>query len=153
MKKIIIFGFAILGALLVLALPVASAHIEISDMGHYYDGMANLGYVDYQNVADYNVSGAILVFIDNEIVAGEKLDMPIRYRAGFRCSPMKTLEFPLNTSEGHHTIVAYVYSMNNSIDRGYEYYTDGVEEEEAVEIESEEEEVEEWLECWKCGRP
>lgn len=108
--------------LLFLLLPAVSAHIDIMDMGHYYDGINSLGYVDYQNVANHTVGGAILVFVDGDIVAGKILNMKIRYVAGFRCSPIKTLEFPIIETEGEHRIVAYVLSMNSSTECVYDYY-------------------------------
>ena len=146
MKKERIYNLAIVLTLLFLVLPAVSAHIEISNMGHYYDPVDGLtGYVDYQNVVGYNISGAVLVFIDGDIVAGEIIKTHVRYVAGFRCSPIKTLEFPVNEAEGDHTIVAYVFSMNNSIQQEYDYYTEG------FDINAAEEEgkpEEEWLSCW-----
>jgi len=145
MKKERTYNLAIVLILLFLVLPAVSAHIEISDMGHYYDPVDGLtGYVDYQNVVGYNISGAVLVFIDGDIVAGEIIKTRVRYVAGFRCSPIKTLEFPINTSEGDHTIVAYVFSMNNSIQQAYDYYTEGF----GDEVTEGEREEEEWLSCW-----
>ena len=113
-------------------------------MGHYYDGINSLGYVDYQNVANHTVGGAILVFVDGDIVAGKILNMKIRHIAGFRCSPIKTLEFPLTETEGEHTIVVYILSMNNSIERVYEYYAVGGEE----EVIEERVQEDDWLTCW-----
>lgn len=123
-----IIGGLLILVLLSLAIPIASASIEITDIGEGYDLIGHYGFVDYQNIANYNVSGAILVFIDGDIVAGKILDMPIRYVAGFRCSPIKTLEFPLRTTKGDHTIVAYAISMNCTIQRIYEYTMEGWED-------------------------
>ena len=155
MNKRIIFEFAILGALLVLASPVAFAHIEISDMGHYYDPAEGLlGYVNCQNAAEYDLNGAVFVFVDDEIVTGKIIRIPVRYIAGFRCSPTKTFEFPINTSKGDHTIVAYVYSMNDSVERIYGYCAEDwwVNQGDEIESEPEEEMEEDWLACsWMCG--
>ena len=145
MKKGRIYKLVILSTLLFMVLPAVPAHIDIVDIGHYYDGIDHLGYIDYQNVADYNLSGTILVYIDDEIVAGKVIEMPIRHIAGFRCSPIKTLEFPLNETEGDHTIVAYVYSMHSSAERTYEYVA---EERWTQEPEENEEEEEDWLKCF-----
>jgi hypothetical protein len=136
-------------ALLFLALPTVTAHIDIIDVGHYNAARWNdieglCGYVDYQNVANYTIGGAILVFVDGEIVAGKILNMGIRYVAGFRCSPIKTLEFPITEAEGDHIIVVYIRSMNASVESAYEYYIEGAE----GVIEGEESEIEEdWLTC------
>jgi hypothetical protein len=142
----------VLLALLFLAMPAVSAHIDIIDIGHYNAARWNdieglCGYVDYQNVANHTLEGAILVFVDGEIAAGKILNMGIRYVAGFRCSPIKTLEFPITEAEGDHTIVVHIRSMNDSIERIYEYYAEGVEDRVEVE-ESKTETEEDWLECW-----
>jgi hypothetical protein len=142
-----IWGIISVLTLLFLSLPAVSAHIDIIDMGHYYDGISSVGYVDYQNVANHTVGGAILVFVDGDIVAGKILNMGIRYVAGFRCSPIKTLEFALNETEGEHTIVVYILSMNNSVERTYDYYAEGVEE----DVIEEREQEEKWLSCWGFG--
>ena len=149
-KQRIILGILIV-ALIFSGMPTVVAHIDIIDIGYnnaaQWDDIEGLcGYLDYQNVADYNISGAILVFVDSKIVAGKILDMNIRYIAGFRCSPIKTLEFPISEEEGHHHIVAYILSMNNSVQSTYDYYAEGLEE---GEIEPEEE-VEDWLLCSCC---
>lgn len=148
MKKEKIYIFIALLMLILSVLPTASAHIDIVDIGHYYDGISSLGYVDYQNVANHTLEGAILVFVDGEIVAGKILNMPIRYLGGFRCSPIKTLEFPIIEAEGDHTISVYIYSMNNTVSRTYEYYAEGIDD----TIETEEIETEkDWLKCcWMC---
>lgn len=151
MKKEGILGIVLM--LLFLVLPVASAHVEIIDMGHYYDGIDRLGYVDYRNAANYTVEGAILVFIDGDIVAAKMLNMDLRYVAGFRCSPVKPLEFALCEIEGDHTIAVCILSMNSSVERTYEYFAEGWWNDQEDEIESElEEEEEEWLECWMYRR-
>jgi hypothetical protein len=144
MKKELILGGIFILMLLFMALPVASADIDITGIGTQYDGLDHYGYVDYRNIANGNASGAILVFIDGTIVAAEILNMPIRYVAGFRCSPAKTLEFPLNDTEGVHTILAYAFSQNVSTQRSYGYYAEDwwMDQEDEVE-----EEVEVWLEC------
>ena len=149
MKKRIIFKLAILGALLFLVLPAVSAHIEIADIGHF-EGIEGLtGYIDCQNVAEYDLLGAILIFVDGEIAAGKIIKTRVRYVAGFRCSPIKTFEFPINESKGDHHIVAHVFSMNNSAERTYDYFVDGVEGDIALGEEGEEED---WLVCsWMCG--
>jgi hypothetical protein len=147
-----VIRIAFVGLLLFLPIATASASIEMTDIGIQYDMIEHYGYVDYQNTANHNVSGAILVFIDGDLVAGKIVDMPIRYVAGFRCSPTKTLEFPLKTTKGDHTIVAYVISQNITAQRGYEYTMDGWEEgevEEKTEIEEEGTNVKDWLPC--CG--
>jgi hypothetical protein len=146
MKQNEIRIYIIISTLLLLALPAASAHIDIIDVGHYYDGISSLGYVDYQNVANHTVGGAILVFVDGDIVAGKILNMKIRYVSGFRCSPIKTLEFPITETEGDHTIVVYILSMNSSRECVYEYYEEGVAEDVIGEAESECEV--DWLMCW-----
>jgi len=143
--------------LLFLALPVVTAHIDIIDVGHYdaarWDDIEGMcGYVDYQNVANYSVDGAILVFVDGEIVAGKTLNMKIRYVAGFRCSPIKTLEFPITEAEGDHTISVYVLSMNSSVERTHTYYAKGVGDMIETRSESEVEREEDWLTCWECKR-
>jgi hypothetical protein len=150
MMKHKIYNLLLVLVLILSVLPTASAHVDIVDMGHYYDGIDRLGYVDYQNVANYTVESAILVFVDGEIAAGKILNMKIRYVAGFRCSPIKTLEFPITEAEGKHTIVVYIYSMNSSTERVYEYTGEGVEE--VVDVEESEIEKD-WLTCWKCGGP
>lgn len=142
----------LLGTLLFMALPAVSAHIGIIDVGHnnaaQWDDIEGMcGYVDYQNVANYSIRGAILVFLDGEIVAGKIINMKIRYVAGFRCSPIKTLEFPISEAEGDHTIVVHVFSMNSSVERAYAYNAKGVEDETEVERDSEVEE--DWLTCWR----
>jgi hypothetical protein len=140
----IIRGILIL-VLLSLAIPIASASIEITDIGEGYDLIGHYGFVDYQNIANYNISGAILVFIDGDIVAGKILDMPIRYVAGFRCGPIKTLEFPLRTTKGDHTIVAYAVSMNRTVHCMFNYSMEGWEEMEAEE--GTEVKEEDWMKC------
>lgn len=144
MKKESILGGIFLLMLLFMLLPVASADIGITDIGTRYDGLDHYGYVDYRNIANSNVSGAILVFIDGTIVAAKPLYMPIRYVAGFRCAHTKTLEFPLNGTEGNHSILAYTFSQNISAERSYGYYAEDwwMKQEEKAE-----EEVEVWLEC------
>jgi hypothetical protein len=148
-----IYTLIVILTLLFMALPAVSAHIDIIDVGHYnaarwddIDGMC--GYVDYQNMANHTLEGAILVFVDGNIVAGKILNMKIRYIAGFRCSPVKTLEFPITETKGDHTIVVYIRSVNNSVERAYEYYAEG--KEDVIDMEESEEEVEEWLTCWGC---
>jgi hypothetical protein len=138
---------AFVGVLLFLVIATASASIEMTDIGVQYDMIEHYGYVNYQNTANHNVSGAILVSVDGDFVAGEIVDMPIRYVAGFRCSPTKTLEFPLKTTKGDHTIVAYALSQNITTQRIYEYTMDGWEEEVVDEKTEIEEEIEDWLEC------
>jgi hypothetical protein len=143
----------LIAMLLFMALPAASAHIEITDIGHnnaaQWDDIEGLcGYVDYQNVVNDTVKGAILVFVDNEIVAGKLLNMGIHYVAGFRCSPIKTLEFPISETEGCHTITVHILSMNSSVTSTYDYYAAGMEDE--IEVESEREVEEDWLKCWWC---
>jgi len=150
MKKERIYELALLLTLLFLALSAVSANIEISDMGHYEDIEGLTGYVNCQNVAECDLLGALLVFIDDEIVAGEIIKTRVRYVAGFRCAPVKTIEFPLNETEGKHHIIAHVFSMNSSIECTYDYYTEGLEEGIALEEESEQEE--DWLTCWMCER-
>lgn len=147
-------GISILVVVLIFtALPAVSAHIDILDVGHYNAARWNdigsmCGYVDYQNVANHTIEGAILVFVDGKIVAGKILDMRIRYIAGFRCSPIKTLEYPITEAEGKHEIVVYIYSMNASVKRVYEYIAEGVDE--AIEVKEREIE-EDWLPCsWGC---
>ena len=149
-ERRIISGILIM-ALLFSGIPTVSAHIEIIDIGHnraaqWNDIEGMCGYVDYQNVANHTIGGAILVFVDGEIVAGKILNMEIRYVAGFQCSPIKTLEFPITETEGGHTIVVHVLSMNSSSERTYEYYAKGIEEDVTEEVEREE--VEDWLTCW-----
>lgn len=141
-----IIGFILIVMLLFPAMPIASAHIDIEDIGVGYDLIYHYGFVDYQNLANYNVSGAILVFIDGDIVAGEILDMSIRYVAGFRCSPIKTLGFPLRTTKGDHTMAVYVLSMNHTVQRSYVYTMEGWEDEQDGE-ETKEPEIEDWLKC------
>ena len=146
MKKIIIFKFAIFGVLLFLVLPAVSANIAITDMGHYYDPVDGLtGYVDCQNVAEYDLLGALLVFVDDDIVAGEIIKTRVRYVAGFRCAPTKTIEFPLNATEGEHHVVTHIFSMNSSVRRTYGYYTEGFEDETTKESKEED-----WLTCGVC---
>jgi hypothetical protein len=144
MKKVLILGGIFIVMLLFMVLPVALADITITGIGTQYDGIGHYGYVDYRNIANVNASGAILVFIDRNIVVAKILNMPIRYIAGFRCSPTKTLEFPLNDTEGDHTILAYTFSQNVSAQRSYGYYAEDwwMEQEDKVE---EDDEV--WLEC------
>jgi hypothetical protein len=146
---------ALIATLLFLAIPAVSAHIDIIDIGHYnaarWDDIGGMcGYVDYQNVANHTIGGAILVFVDGKIVAGKKLNMKIRYVAGFRCSPIKTLEYPITETEGEHTIAVYIYSMNGSVECVYEYIAEGIDE----VIGTEESEIEEdWLRCsWGCEK-
>lgn len=142
----IIRGILIL-MLLFSVMPTASASIEIVDMGVYYDGETQCGYVDYTNTANHNVSGAILVFIDGNIAVGKIVDMDIRYVAGFRCSPVKTLEIPLRTAKGNHPIVVYVLSQNITAQCSYEYTMEGWEEM-VVEGETEfKDEIEDWMKC------
>jgi hypothetical protein len=151
-NKIIIS--VLVATLLFLVLSAVSAHIDIIDVGHNnaaqwddIDGMC--GYVDYQNVANYTVAGAILVFVDNKIVAGKILNMKIRYVGGRQCSPVKTLEYPITGAEGEHTIVVYIYSMNNSVGHVYEYYAEGIDE--VIDVESGSKVEEDWLPCcWGC---
>ena len=137
-----------------MGLPATSAHIAINAVGHnnaaQWDDIEGMcGYVDYQNMANHTIDGAILVFVDGEIVAGKILNMKIRYVAGFRCSPVKTLEFSITEAEGDHIIVVYIRSMNNSVECTYEYYAEGVEDQTEVE---ESEEEKDWLMCsWGCG--
>ena len=151
MTKNRIAMYVLLLALLFSALPAVTAHIDVLDVGHYnaarWDDIEGMcGYVDYQNVANHTIGGAILVFVDGEIVAGKILNMEIRYVAGFQCSPIKTLEFPITETEGGHTIVVYIHSMNDSIKRAYEYHTEGVEE----VVDAEESGIEkDWLLCWE----
>jgi hypothetical protein len=133
--------------LLFLAIATVSASIEMTDIGIQYDMIEHYGYVDYQNIANHNISGAILVFIDGDLVAGKIVDMPIRYVAGFRCSPMKTLECPLKTTKGDHTIVAYALSQNITAQRVYEYTMAGWEEEGVEEETGIKEEIEDWIKC------
>lgn len=147
--------YIVCAALLFLAMSAVSAHIDILDIGHYnaarWDDIEGLcGYVDYQNVANPTIGGAILVFVDGEIVAGKILNMKIRYVRGFRCSPIKTLEFPITEAEGRHEIAVYMYSMNSSVERIYEYTAEGI----AEVIDTEESEIEEdWLRCsWGCEK-
>ena len=142
--------YVLITTLLFLALPAVSAHIDIIDVGHNnaaqwddIDGMC--GYVDYQNVANHTVGGAILVFVDGEIVAGKILNMKIRYAGGRRCSPIKTLEYPITEAKGKHSIVVYIFSMNSSVECVYEYTAEGVDKGGDVESGSE---VEDWLKCW-----
>ena len=150
-----IITYVLIATLLFLAIPSVSAHIDIIDIGHYnaahwedIDGMC--GYVDYQNVANHTIGGAILVFVDGEIVAGEILNMKIRYVAGFWCSPIETLEFPITETEGEHTIVVYIYSMNSSAERTYGYYAEG----RGDALAAEEIKIEkDWLPCsWGCRK-
>jgi hypothetical protein len=150
-NKILIY--VLIATLLFFAMPAVSAYIDILDVGHYnaalWDDIEGMcGYVDYQNVANHTLEGTILVFVDGNIVAGKILDMKILYVAGFRCSPIKTLEFPITEAEGDHTIVVHVLSMNSSAERTYEYHAKGIEENITEEAESEE--VEDWLKCWSC---
>jgi hypothetical protein len=150
-NKIRLYVLIAICASFFMLLPIASAHIVIVDVGHnnaaQWDDIEGMcGYADYQNVANYTVKGAILVFVDNEIVAGKMLNMKIRYVAGFRCSPVKTLEFPITEAEGDHTIVVYVLSMNSSTERTYEYNAEG--KGEGVDVESENDREEDWLDCW-----
>jgi hypothetical protein len=79
-----LIGVAFVGVLLFMAIPTASASIEMTDICIQYDMIEHYGYVDYQNTANHNVSGAILVSVDGDFVAGKIVDMPIRYVAGFR---------------------------------------------------------------------
>lgn len=137
-----------------MALPAASAHIAIIDIGHYnaaqWDDVEGLsGYVDYQNTANQTIKGAILVFLDNEIAAGRILNMKIRYIAGFRCSPVKTLEFPISETEGDHTIIVHILSVNSSVMSTYDYSVKDVED--TMAAESEREVEEDWLKCWGFG--
>lgn len=144
-SRIIEVGFALV--LLFLALPAVSANIDIIDVGTLYDGIDYYGYVDYQNIENYDLQGVISVFIDSDIVAEKMIDMPIRYVAGFRCSPIKSFEFQLNMSKGSHTIVAYVLSQNITIQCSYEYTMEGWEDEAADEEMEMEEDKEDWLIC------
>lgn len=144
-----IIGFILVVMLLFPAMPAAFASIEITGMGTYHDLTDYYGYVEYQNIENYNISGAILVFIDKEIAVGKILNMPIRYVAGFRCSPIKTLEFPLRTTKGDHTIVAYVISMNHTVHCMFNYSMEGWEEGQDEE-ETKEPEIEDWLKCGWC---
>lgn len=151
-KPIRVYMLIAISMLFFMALPLASAHIAIIDVGHnnaaQWDDIEGMcGYVDYQNMANYTVEGAILVFVDSKIVAGKILNMKIRYVADFRCSPIKTLEFPITEAEGDHNIVVYILSMNSSIQRTYEYYAKGIVGE--IEVEGESEVKEDWLECWR----
>jgi hypothetical protein len=139
--------FAFVDLLLFMVIATASASIEIRDIGIQYDMIEHYGYVNYQNTANHNVSGAILVFIDGDIVAGKIVDMPIRYVMGFRCSPTKTLEFPLKTTKGDHTIVAYALSQNITAPRIYEYSMEGWEEKGVEEETDIKEEIEDWIKC------
>jgi hypothetical protein len=150
-NKIRLYALIAISALFFILLPIASAHIAIIDVGHnnaaQWDNIEGMcGYVNYQNIANYTIEGAILIFVDNEIVAGKMLNMKIRYVAGFRCSPIKTLEFSITEAEGDHTIVVYILSMNSSVERTYEYYAEGIVEGEKLESELEED----WLTCWRC---
>jgi len=140
--------------LLFMGLPATSAYIDIIEVGHnnaaqWGDIEGMCGYADYQNMANHTVNGAILVFVDGEIVAGKILNMEICYVAGFRCSPIKTLEFPITEAEGDHNIVVHIFSMNSSAECTYEYYGKGVGGTAVAESESEVEE--DWLTCsWEC---
>lgn len=144
----------IIAMLLFMALPAASAqNIDITDLGHYttaywadIEGLC--GYVEYQNVANYTIAGAILIFVDGNIVAGKVLNMRAHYIAGFQCNAIKTLEFPINDTEGRHRVVAHIYSMNSSVVSTYDYYVESVGEE--IDIESETKVEEDWLRCWWC---
>ena len=130
--------------LLLLASPV-SAGIDILDLGIGYDCIAHYGYVDYQPKT--NSTGELFVFIDGKIVKTKVLDMKIRYLVGFKCNPIKTLEFELNETEGHHTILAVISSDNITSQRGYDYCA----EDWWANEEEEEEIIQDWLSCWDGG--
>lgn len=138
----------LIATLLFLVLPAVSAHIDIIDIGTGYDMIEHYGYVDYQNIANHTIGGAILVFVDGNIVAGKIINMKIRYVGGRKCSPIKTLEYPIAEAEGEHIIAVYIYSMNSSVEWMYVYTAEGVDE----VIGAEESETEEdWLRCsWEC---
>jgi len=131
----------LIGILLFLALPIASASIDIIDMGTRYDCIDHYGYIDYQ--ANSNSSGAISVFIDDSLVKTKALDMKIRYLFGFRCNPIKTFEFTLNESEGNHSILAVIISDNVTAERMFGYFA----EDWVVPVDEEEEIIEEWMVC------
>jgi len=128
--------------ILLLLVPSASASIDILDLGTGYDGIEHYGYADYQPKT--NSTGELFVFIDGKIVKSKALDMKIRYRFWFKCNPIKTLDFPLNETEGHHTILVLISSQNSTSQRGYAYYA----EDWWINEEEEEEIIKDWLTCW-----
>ena len=135
----------LIGILLFLALPTVSASIDILDMGTRYDCIDHYGYVDYQ--PNSNSSGVLSVFIDGSLVKTKALDMEIRYHYGFKCNPIKTLEFPLNETEGNHSILAVVNSDNVTVQITIGYYAAIWWTEEPEDEEEEEEIIEEWMVC------
>ena len=128
--------------ILLLLVSSASASIAILDLGTGYNGIDHYGYVDY--LPRINSTGELFVFIDGEIVKSKALDMKIRYRFGFKCNPIKTLDFPLNETKGNHTILVVISSDNITSQRGYGYYA----EDWWANEEEEEEIIEDWLSCW-----
>ena len=131
-----------------LLLSSASANIDILELGTRYDCIGHFGYVEYKS--NSNSTGVILIFIDDSLVKTKSLDMKIRYITGFRCNPTKTLEFPLNETEGNHTILALVTSDKSTSHRVYGYHAQNWWAQEPEDKEEEEEEIkeEDWLFCW-----
>lgn len=143
--KKIIKGLAFVGILLFLALPTVSGSIDIIDMGIGYDCIDPYGYVGYQ--PNSNSTEMLSVFVDSSLVKTKALDMKIRYLVGFRCNPVKTLEFALNEAEGNHTIVALINSDNIIVQGTIRCYAkEGwtQEPETAIDVK---EDIEEWLVC------
>jgi len=143
--KKMIDTLALIMILLFLALPTVSGSIDILDIGVGYDCVEHFGYVQYQ--PNSNSTGVLSVFIDGSLVKTKALDMEIRYHYGFKCNPIKTLEFPLNETEGNHSILAVVNSDNVTVQSTIGYYAAIWWTEEPEDEEVEEEIIEEWMVC------
>ena len=150
-EKNIIKGLALVGLLLFLALPTVSGSIDIIDMGIGYDCVEHYCYIDYQ--ANRNSTGVLSIAMDGDMINTEILDMQIRYVHGFMCNPVKTFEFALNETAGHHSIRAFIRSDNITVFTSIEYYAEEWWTQEPEDDEEETYEVcKDWLTCWRYDR-
>jgi hypothetical protein len=131
------------GILLVttFAMLIASAagHIAIREL--WTEEEDYTGYSDYQSMVEHNTTGNVTIYIDNEVIIEEQVNMSVKLFHGVLINRPETLKFTLNATEGEHFITAYIQSENVTANASCAYYIEGAEEEET------EEEQEDWLSC------
>jgi hypothetical protein len=137
-KDKVITGILIAAAFTMLVAS-AAGHIAIREV--WTEEEDYTGYIDYQSMVDHNTTGNVTIYIDNEMLLEEQVNMSVRLFHGFLIKRLETLKYTLNATEGEHFIAAYIQSENVTVNASCSYYIEGTEEEET------EEEQDDWLSC------
>jgi hypothetical protein len=122
-----------------------SACPRITCLDVNYDMVSYTGYVELENTGDENITGVIVIYVDNNRTLDRAVALDIEYCKGFRLRTTETIEFEVPCEEGNHEVHVTVIADNLSLLGNVSYISHGCIED--IDEEEEVENTEDWLQC------